>query len=191
MGVIMSVEARAFAAVKSEPTLSVYNPLDSLTHLGNAVRTLDSVLDSRGQKDIVDPVRRDLVFVRNTLAVCFDIWQDDVMRRLTRSRDNIYVYSLTLDQAEDMIRRLIPGFGKAAADLRRMDIPSLLHIPSVIDNVADEARAYATNSRAGLKRALARPVQLDTYNVMEFKARALPSLVTAVAAAVFQPARHG
>ena len=168
----------------------IYNPLDSLTHLCNAVRTLDSVLDSRGQRAIIEPHRRDLVFIRNTLSVCFDIWQDDVLRRINRSRDNIYVYPLTLDQADNLLRRLIPGLAKAARDLKTMDIPSLVHIPNVLANIAHEVRAYTGNSRASLKRALARPAQLDSYNIMEFMPRPLPPVYVTADTDTPQAAPH-
>ncbi|MBI2234854.1 MAG: hypothetical protein HYU57_07740 [Micavibrio aeruginosavorus] len=126
------------------------NPFQALRHLGNVVQSLDYVLDDPGQKETLQPVRRRLVYARNTLCLALNLWQDDVQRRLNRSRGSFYVYCMTDAERLAFLRRIRPALEFTAEELRAIGIMSINHLVPLLEQAAAEAVIYAAENRNAL-----------------------------------------
>ena len=62
------------------------NPFQALTHLANVITTIDSFLEERTLRQDVAAAHHRIINVRNTLCVTLDLWQEDIHRRLNRSK---------------------------------------------------------------------------------------------------------
>lgn len=135
------------AAGADQPGL---NPFQALRHLGNVVQSLDHALGDPSQKETLQPVRRRLVYARNTLCLALNLWQDDVQRRLNRSRGSFYVYCMTEAERLSFQRRIRPALEFTAEELRSVNIMSINHLIPLLTQAAAEAVTYAAENRNAL-----------------------------------------
>jgi hypothetical protein len=123
------------------------NPFTSLSQLSNVLTGIDSFLFKPGQ-NLEFEIHCRLVYMRNTLIVAYDLWQNDINRRVSRSLEKFFVFCMTEGERSAFERRLVPGLTFAAEELRSLNIAALNHLPSVIDHCAGEAGHYANNNKA-------------------------------------------
>lgn len=130
------------------------HPLHAVQRLSNVINTIDYVM-ARPDAQMQDPeTRRQTIFLRNTLIVSLDLWQDDVHRRLNKSRENFYVYCMTEGERIAFRRRIGPGLDYAVEVLRNINSPALAALIPVLEKSSHDAMIYADHSKACLRLAL-------------------------------------
>ncbi len=137
------------------------HPLQAVQRLSNVIHTIDYVL-ARPDAQMQDAeTRRQTIFLRNTLIVSFDLWQDDIHRRLNKSRENFYVYCMTDGERLAFRRRIGPGLDYAVEVLRNINSPALAALIPVLEQNSRDALIYADHSKASLRLALADDTNSD------------------------------
>jgi hypothetical protein len=126
------------------------HPIQALNHLANVITTLDSMLDEKNIRPEMVPAQRRIIYVRNTLCVTLDLWQDDVRRRLMRSKNGFYIYSMTDAERTGFLRRIEPSLRFAAEELRNIHIASMSHLIDMIEQAASDILVYAANNRQSI-----------------------------------------
>lgn len=148
------------AAQQVEEQAAIH-PLQAVQRLSNVINTIDYVL-ARPDAQMQNPeTRRQTIFLRNTLIVSLDLWQDDVHRRLNKSRENFYVYCMTDGERVAFRRRIGPGLDYAVEVLRNIDSPALAALIPVLEQNSRDALIYADHSKACLRMALAEDLNSD------------------------------
>lgn len=136
------------------------NPLHAILRLSNIIQTLDYMLARPDSALAVPDTRRRTVFVRNTLVVGLDLWQDDAHRRISKSRETFYVYCMTAGEQTAFLRRMAPGLHFAAEELRNIKHAALTTLAASLDQVAGEATLYGRENKACLQQALRGEINL-------------------------------
>ena len=135
------------------------NPIIALTQLGNVLGAMDRFI----QQPHPDPDRmklnRRLAYARNSLCVGFELWQNDLERRLLKSRSDFYIFSMTDEEATAFRRRVVPGMNFTAEDLKKIleEFPAFApqaHLAAMVEKIAEDARIYAENNKNCLETAL-------------------------------------
>ena len=126
------------------------NPFQALTHLANVITTIDSFLEERTLRQDVAAAHHRIIYVRNTLCVTLDLWQEDIHRRLNRSKNGFYVYCMTDPERQAFLRRIEPSLRFAAEELGNIQISSMRHLMGMIEKSTADAVFYATDNRASI-----------------------------------------
>ncbi len=126
------------------------HPVQALTHLANVIATIDSMLDERNIRPEIVPMQRRIIYVRNTLCVTLELWQDDIRRRLLRSKNGFYIYSMTDTERSSFLRRIEPSLRFAAEELLNIHISSLDHLIDMIEQAGNDVMDYADNNRESI-----------------------------------------
>lgn len=130
------------------------NPRRSVYYLSNVISTIDFNL-TRPNRQMRDPaIRHRLVYLRNTLMVSLDLWQDDLEQRVNRSRSRFYVFCMTESEKAAFTRRMVPALNFAAEELRNINAEHLSHLVATLDRAAADAATYAEQNKACLRRAI-------------------------------------
>jgi hypothetical protein len=136
----------------AEPT--ALNPRRSVYHLSNVIGTIDFNLN-RPSPQMRDPaIRHRVIYLRNTLIVSLDLWQNDLEQRVNRSRARFYVFCMTEGEKFAFTRRMVPALQFAAEELRNINAASLSHLVATLERTAADAAIYAAQNKACLKLAI-------------------------------------
>lgn len=102
-----------------------------------------------------DPaIRHRMIYLRNTLIVSLDLWQNDLDQRVNRSRAKFYVFCMTESEKAAFTRRMVPALQFAAEELRNINAASLSHLVVTLERASVDAALYAAQNKACLKRAI-------------------------------------
>ena len=129
------------------PSVGGHNPFAALTRLNNAIMAIDRFLVSPTRGIINVLTHRRLAYLRNTLAVSYDLWQSDVHARVNRSRQGFYIFCMTDREKQAFQRRMIPCFKFSAEEMCSLAIEQLAHITDLIESCANDAKDYVNHNK--------------------------------------------
>lgn len=136
------------------PSPDGHNPFAALTRLNNAILAIDRFLVSPTRGIIEVPVHRRLSYLRNTLAVSYELWQSDIHARVNRSRQGFYVFCMTDREKQAFQRRMIPSFQFAAEEMQSLAIEQLGHVTNLIESCAQDALDYVNNNKSVIRKGM-------------------------------------
>lgn len=150
------------AATSAKIETAGINPVAGLAHLATVIDALDGFLDRPPlyvQYSTIVPLIRRVVYARNTLAVSLDLWQTDLARRLLKSSADFYIYAMTAEESAGFTRRIVPGLSFTAGELTALvaEFPvfaALSHLAPGVEKLALDAKTYAAENKACLRRAI-------------------------------------
>lgn len=142
--------------------LTGIHPIAALGHMATIIHTLDGFIERpprESRPETMKRLMRRMIYVRNTLAVSFDLWQNDTHRRLLKSKSGFYIFSMTSEESTGFFRRMGPGLRFAAEDLRNLamefdDFSQMSYLASGVEKLAEDAKVYANENKACLALAL-------------------------------------
>ncbi|MDB5491054.1 MAG: hypothetical protein JWO78_903 [Micavibrio sp.] len=139
-------QQEAFAA-----SSGVQHPFAALARLSNAIQAIDRFIFSKTRGYLEVMTHRRLAYLRNTLAVSYDLWQGDAHSRVSRSRSDIYIFCMTDREKLAFQRRMVPALSFAAEGLRALEIEALSPVVDLVGNAALDAQNYVTENKAQIR----------------------------------------
>lgn len=130
---------------------SAINPFGSLSQLANVINAIDKFLSDPGQVKPDPLLYRRLAYLRNTLIVAYDLWQNDIHSRVGRSMEKFYVFCMTDHERVGFLRRMTPALMFAAEEMQILAITNLGHLAGLIQDCAEQSADYANNNKACVK----------------------------------------
>lgn len=130
---------------------STNNPFVSLGQLASVISGIDRLIFRKEGHGLDPATHHRLAYLRNTLMVTFELWQDDLHARVNRSKKDFYIYSMTDHERLSFLRRVQPGLSFAGEEMRAMAIMTLSHLTDLIAHVGDEVDYYANDNKAAIR----------------------------------------
>lgn len=141
-------------SLQPEPEELSNNPFASLGQLASVISGIDRQVQRKEGHGLDYETHRRLAFLRNTLMVTFQLWQDDVHARVGRSTKDFYVFSMTDGERTAFLRRVAPGLRFAAEEMRALAIKPLAHLVDLLDHVGEEIDSYANDNKTSIRAGI-------------------------------------